>query len=124
MEDVTVDELKAEYLARKRKLAQIKDGNNPALEDGLPRSPSEGQLKDSNGKFISFSEAKAEFNRRRGIGTGRESSSDSGMTPDQYQKYQEQRAEFFNRQGKQDPLKKAAVWRERLEKEKQKYGSV
>jgi hypothetical protein len=40
------------------------------------------------------------------------------------QSYEELRAEFFARQGKQDPLKKTAAWKDRLEKDQQKYGRV
>ena len=80
-------------------------------EENLPKSASEGRLRDQEGKLIDYDTAKNIWNAKRGLNPN--SHTDAPLTPEQKQneaRYQHLRTEWYARQGKVDPkIRKANI---------------
>lgn len=80
----------------------------------------EGKPIDAQGVPLSYESMRTEFNKRRGISHENGSTIDS-MNPEDENRYQKLRKEFYNRIGREPPEVKTAQWQNRLKKDEEKY---
>ena len=102
-----------EYKQRRLREAESRNSATTERRDAsLPKSSSEGRLRDQQGNYISYSEAKRQYDQRLGKSKGWDTPDNTEHNIDVPKlneglpklSYDEMREAFFARMGRKDPL--------------------